>query len=152
MVSVAGFYDIAYFLFSMCLVGKLPSPCTPPASPPCPVTNALLVPLFTRTLLPAGPSHRLPLPCMWYPPHAVAALRTSLALVAVFFTLGFVYFMNGIGSFVQHDSLTVAAGVFGFMNALAAFYTASSGLLTNETSYFLLPVGDTRPAAVRHEA
>jgi hypothetical protein len=83
---------------------------------------------------------------------AVAALRASLALVAVFFTLGFVYFMNGIGSFVHHDNLAVAAGVFGFLNALAAFYAAFSGLLTNETSYFLLPVGDRRPAAVRHGA
>jgi hypothetical protein len=83
---------------------------------------------------------------------SVAALRASLALVAVFFTLGFVYFMNGIGAFVHHDNLAVAAGVFGFLNALAAFYAAFSGLLTNETSYFLLPVGDRRPAAVRHGA
>lgn len=59
--------------------------------------------------------------------------------------------MNGIGSFVHHDGFTTAAAVFGFLNALAAFYTALAGLLTNETSYFLLPVGDRRPAAVRHK-
>lgn len=80
----------------------------------------------------------------------MAALRASIALTSVFLFLGLTYLMNGIGSFVHHDSLAIAAGLFGFLDALAAFYTALAGLLTNETSYFLLPVGDRRPEATRH--
>lgn len=41
--------------------------------------------------------------------------------------------------------LTKVGGGFGFVGGLAAMYVAVAGLLTNDTSFFTIPIGNLAP-------
>ncbi|KAK4686699.1 uncharacterized protein P7C73_g3420, partial [Tremellales sp. Uapishka_1] len=72
----------------------------------------------------------------------IAALRSSVALVLVFFFLDITFWLLAASFFGTHPMVTKAGGAFGIITAACAFYTGMAGLLTKDTSYFLLPVGD----------
>lgn len=76
---------------------------------------------------------------------SVAALRSSVALVSVFFFLIPTFILLAAGEFTRNETITKAGGAFGIVTAFAAFYTAMTGLLTTDTSYFLLPIGPLGP-------
>ncbi|BEI83915.1 hypothetical protein CcaverHIS002_0405190 [Cutaneotrichosporon cavernicola] len=72
----------------------------------------------------------------------LGTLRSSVALFLVFFFLVITFFVLAAGHFTGHLTTTKAGGGLGVVTALCAFYTALAGILTKDTSYFLLPVGD----------
>ena len=51
------------------------------------------------------------------------------------------------GEFSGKSSVHTAGGAFGIITAFIAFYIALAGLLTKDTSYFSLPVGDLSRAS-----
>ncbi|KAM0747152.1 hypothetical protein T439DRAFT_328921 [Meredithblackwellia eburnea MCA 4105] len=72
----------------------------------------------------------------------IASLRSSVALVGVFFFLTITFLLLGISKFVNNGSIAVAGGAFGLITAFNAWYVACTGLLTPDTSYFILPSGN----------
>lgn len=76
----------------------------------------------------------------------IAAHRTSVALVSLFFFLTITFLLLTIAEF-QHDVYVhQAAGAFGILTSAIAFYAAFAGLLDRKTqnSLFTLPVGDLK--------
>lgn len=71
----------------------------------------------------------------------VAAMRSSGGLIAVFFFLTITFLLLAIGEY-GYPSVTVAGGAFGIITAFCAWYVALAGLLTPETSFFVLPTFD----------
>ncbi|KAL8286708.1 hypothetical protein RQP46_004236 [Phenoliferia psychrophenolica] len=72
----------------------------------------------------------------------VASHRSSVALVGVFFFLDITFLLLAIATFVPSmPAINVAGGVFGLITAFNAWYVAAAGLLTPDTSFFVLPVG-----------
>lgn len=71
----------------------------------------------------------------------IASHRSSVGLVSMFFCLFITFVLLAAAKF--NDSLTtqVAGGAFGVVTALIAWYNALSGLLTKDSSFFLLPTG-----------
>lgn len=51
------------------------------------------------------------------------------------------------GEFTGKSSVHTAGGAFGIITAFIAFYIALAGLLTKDTSYFSLPVGELSRAS-----
>ncbi|GMK59346.1 hypothetical protein CspeluHIS016_0703610 [Cutaneotrichosporon spelunceum] len=72
----------------------------------------------------------------------LGTLRSSVALFLVFFTLVITFFLLAAGHYTQRIVLTKAGGGLGVVCAVTAFYTGLAGILTKDTSYFILPVGD----------
>lgn len=78
----------------------------------------------------------------------IAAMRSSLALVSVFFFLTITFLLLFAGELCTSvgnsmgAKLHIAGGAFGIVTALCAYYTALAGLLTPESSHFIVPVGD----------
>ncbi|KAK4699504.1 uncharacterized protein P7C70_g6757, partial [Phenoliferia sp. Uapishka_3] len=73
----------------------------------------------------------------------LASLRSSVALSGVFFFLTITFMLLGISYFVPtRPGIGVAGGAFGLITAFFAWYTAAAGLLTPDTSYFVIPVGN----------
>lgn len=72
----------------------------------------------------------------------LASLRSSIALVGVFFFLHITFWLLAAGEFAGSTAAHKAGGIFGIITAFNAMYVAFAGLLTRDTSYFLLPVGD----------
>jgi len=73
----------------------------------------------------------------------IAAHRSSAGLFGVFFFLTITFLLLGISYFVpSKPHIGTAGGVFGLITAFNAWYVAAAGLLTPDTSYFVLPVGD----------
>ncbi|WWD21087.1 hypothetical protein CI109_105568 [Kwoniella shandongensis] len=72
----------------------------------------------------------------------LACLKSSVALVSVFFFLTITFFLLAAGFLAGSVTATKAGGGFGLVTAACASYTALAGLLTKDTSHFLLPVGD----------
>ncbi|CAK9786845.1 hypothetical protein CC85DRAFT_288215 [Cutaneotrichosporon oleaginosum] len=72
----------------------------------------------------------------------LGTLRSSVALFLVFFFLDITFWVLAAGHFTENHTVTKAGGGLGVVTAFVAFYTALAGILTKETSYFLLPVGD----------
>ncbi|KAK4702368.1 uncharacterized protein P7C70_g3857, partial [Phenoliferia sp. Uapishka_3] len=73
----------------------------------------------------------------------IASLRSSVALSGVFFFLTITFLLLGISYFVPtHPGIATAGGVLGLLTAFNAWYVAAAGLLTPDTSYFVLPVGN----------
>ncbi|WWC91319.1 uncharacterized protein L201_006262 [Kwoniella dendrophila CBS 6074] len=72
----------------------------------------------------------------------IASLRSSVALVTVFFLLWITFWLLAAGELAESPKTHKAGGIVGILTAFAAMYTALAGMLTKETSYFLLPVGD----------
>ncbi|KAL8284023.1 hypothetical protein RQP46_005136 [Phenoliferia psychrophenolica] len=73
----------------------------------------------------------------------VASLRSSVALSSIFFWLVITLALLAAAEFVPSmPAIHTAGGVFGLITTFNAWYVAAAGLLTPETSYFTLPVGD----------
>jgi len=72
----------------------------------------------------------------------IASLRSSIALISLFFFLDVTFWLLAAGDYSGVTNVTKAGGAFGILTAGIAGYTALAGLLTKDTSYFLLPVGD----------
>jgi len=72
------------------------------------------------------------------------SLRSSLGLISVFFFLTITFLLLFIAEFVGNPVHSVkvakAGGAFGIITAFCAFYVGMAGLLTRESSYFVLPV------------
>jgi len=75
----------------------------------------------------------------------IASLRSSVSLVSVFFFLMITFILLAAGEFTGISNVTVAGGAFGIITAFCAFYTALAGLLTPDTSFFVLPIGPLSP-------
>ncbi|EGG09470.1 uncharacterized protein MELLADRAFT_104189 [Melampsora larici-populina 98AG31] len=73
----------------------------------------------------------------------VAALRSSLALVTLFFILDVTFLVLALGKFYpEKTQITFTGGVLGIITAFIAWYIAAANLLTAETSFFTLPIYD----------
>lgn len=78
----------------------------------------------------------------------VGALRTNIAIITVFLFLALAYLFLAIAQFTVTSSRTSAirvnraGGVFAIFSALAAFYAGSAGIMTRDTTYFTLPLGE----------
>ena len=72
----------------------------------------------------------------------LGSLRSSMALVSLFFCLDLTFWLLTAGFLAASTNATKAGGAMGILTAGIAGYTALAGLLTKDTSHFLLPVGD----------
>jgi len=77
----------------------------------------------------------------------IAALRSSVALVALFGFLEITFWLLAAGDLAASVNTTRAGGVFGVITAFIAMYTALAGMLTKDTSHFIIPVGDLSRAS-----
>ncbi|KAI8081691.1 GPR1/FUN34/yaaH family-domain-containing protein [Halteromyces radiatus] len=71
----------------------------------------------------------------------IASHRSSVGLVALFFMLFITFILLAAGKFNNSLTTQIAGGAFGVVTAIIAWYNALAGLLTKDSSYFLLPVG-----------
>jgi succinate-acetate transporter protein len=62
-----------------------------------------------------------------------------MGLVSLFFFLFITFILLTAGKFNNSVTATKAGGAFGVITALIAWYNALCGLLTKESSYFVLP-------------
>jgi len=77
----------------------------------------------------------------------IASLRSSIALISLFFFLDITFWCL-VGSFLGGSfKAQKAGGAFGLLTAAIALYTGLAGLLTKDTSHFLVPVGDMSRAS-----
>lgn len=82
----------------------------------------------------------------------VASLRSSVAMVALFFFLDITFLLLGVGKFYPTSTIiTKAGGIFGIITASLAWYIAAAELITSDTSYFVLPVIDLSPSRRRKD-
>lgn len=74
----------------------------------------------------------------------IASLRSSIALSTVFFLLTITFLLLGIAELGVGAAAHIhtAGGAFGLATAAVAWYVAAANLLTPDTSYFVLPIGD----------
>jgi len=72
----------------------------------------------------------------------LASLRSSMALVALFFFLDLTFMFLMIGEYIESAKCHKAGGALGIVTAAIAYYAAASGMMTPQASYFVLPVGD----------
>lgn len=78
----------------------------------------------------------------------IAALRTNVAILTVFFLLTMAFFMLSIAQFLMTEHRTAAVrvnragGVFAVLDALAAFYAGAAGLMTEDTTWVRFPLGE----------
>jgi succinate-acetate transporter protein len=77
----------------------------------------------------------------------VASLRSSVALASLFFFLDITFLLLMCGHFANKLTLQKAGGGFGIFTAAIAGYIALAGMLTRDTSYFTLPVGELSRAS-----
>lgn len=75
----------------------------------------------------------------------VAALRSSIGLVGVFFFLTITFILLSAHFFTGNAAVGVAGGAFGIITAFNAWYVALAGLLTPDTAFFMLPIGPLGP-------
>jgi len=71
----------------------------------------------------------------------VCTFRASVGLIVVFSFLEITFILLAIGNFGAHTNVIKAGGGMGLATAFAAWYVAFAGLLTADTSFFVLPVG-----------
>jgi len=69
----------------------------------------------------------------------LGALKTNLALIAVFFFLTLTFLALAIGGFAGSNTWTAIGGWLGIVTAIVAEYTALAGLLSSGKSAFTLP-------------
>ncbi|WVR09132.1 hypothetical protein IAU60_006194 [Kwoniella sp. DSM 27419] len=77
----------------------------------------------------------------------LACLRSSIALVSLFFFLDLTFWLLAAGALTGSTATHKAGGAMGILTAAIAGYTALAGMLTKDTSHFLLPVGDLSRAS-----
>ena len=73
--------------------------------------------------------------------YSIAALRSNIGLISLFFCLTITFMLLMIGDYVNEVAITKAGGWFGIVTAFIAYYCAAANLLTRESSFFLLPLG-----------
>ncbi|KAL9556824.1 hypothetical protein PS6_002128 [Mucor atramentarius] len=71
----------------------------------------------------------------------IASHRSSVGLVSMFFCLFITFILLAAAKFNNSLTTQVAGGAFGVVTAIIAWYNALSGLLTKDSSFFLLPTG-----------
>jgi uncharacterized protein len=77
---------------------------------------------------------------------AIAAHRSTVALVLLLWLVHMTFLMLCIGKFMGGDLLLQrAGGAFGIVAALVAWYCALAAMLTEKTSFFRLPLGELDP-------
>lgn len=70
----------------------------------------------------------------------LGSLRTSVALISLFFFLDVTFLLLAIGKLCSdNQALSKAGGVFGVITALIAWYMAAASLLEAENSFIRLP-------------
>lgn len=67
---------------------------------------------------------------------------TSFPLPATVTVLETAFWLLAVGEFVDNPNLKVAGGYLGIMSAFGAWYIAAATVITPDTSYFVLPIGD----------
>jgi len=74
----------------------------------------------------------------------IASLRSSIALSAVFLSLTITFLLLAIAELGVGNAANIqtAGGAFGLCTAFLAWYVAAANLLTPDTSFFVLPIGD----------
>ncbi|BEI82353.1 hypothetical protein CcaverHIS002_0302210 [Cutaneotrichosporon cavernicola] len=76
----------------------------------------------------------------------ICLLRSSIALVFVFSVIAVAFFALGAADMTGKMALVKVGGVFGMLGGLGAMYVAVAGLLTNDTSFFTIPIGNLAPS------
>jgi succinate-acetate transporter protein len=71
----------------------------------------------------------------------IASHRSSIGLMSMFFCLFITFILLAAAKFNNSLTTQIAGGAFGVVTAIIAWYNALSGLLTKDSSYFLLPTG-----------
>ncbi|EIE88278.1 hypothetical protein G6F46_002308 [Rhizopus delemar] len=71
----------------------------------------------------------------------IASHRSSIGLISLFFFLFITFVLLAAAKFNNSLTTQVAGGAFGVITAIIAWYNALSGLLTRDSSRFLLPTG-----------
>jgi hypothetical protein len=74
----------------------------------------------------------------------LATLRVNIALMALFFFLDMTFLLLMVGQFSGNASVHKAGGGLGLVTAAIAFYAGAAQLLTEDNSWFTLPVGPVR--------
>ncbi|PWN48283.1 putative FUN34-transmembrane protein [Violaceomyces palustris] len=72
----------------------------------------------------------------------VASFRSSIGLVTLFFFLDITFLLLFIAEFGGNANVKTAGGAFGILTAAIAWYVGAAGLLSPDTSFFQLPVGN----------
>ncbi|RKO89355.1 GPR1/FUN34/yaaH family-domain-containing protein, partial [Blyttiomyces helicus] len=76
----------------------------------------------------------------------IAAHRSNVAMVSLFASLFITFMLLAFGKFNSSLTLQKAGGSFGVITAIIAWYIALAGMLTKETSLFMLPIGPLNKA------
>lgn len=71
----------------------------------------------------------------------ISSHRSSVGLMSMFFFLFITFVLLAASEYNNSITIKIAGGSFGVITALVAWYNALSGLLTRDSSYFLLPTG-----------
>jgi len=71
----------------------------------------------------------------------IACLRSSVGLIAVFFFLTLTFLLLAVGDWTGSNGCHTAGGALGITTAFIAWYVGLAGLLTPDTGFFVLPVG-----------
>ncbi|KAK9728719.1 hypothetical protein K7432_000865 [Basidiobolus ranarum] len=74
----------------------------------------------------------------------LGSLKGARSMFFLFFFLLITYILLTVGAFANKPECNKAAGWFGVITALVAWYTAASVIITKETSYVSLPVGQMK--------
>lgn len=74
-------------------------------------------------------------------PFSLATLRLNLILVLIFLLLDLALFLLMVGEFSGSLTVYKIGGGIGVAAAAAAFYAGTAQLLTEDISWFTLPVG-----------
>jgi succinate-acetate transporter protein len=78
----------------------------------------------------------------------VAALRTNIAILCVFFFLTLAFFFLSVANFTATEHATASlrlnkvGGAFSVVCAFCAFYAGASGLMIPETTFVRFPLGE----------
>lgn len=75
----------------------------------------------------------------------ISSLRSSVGLASVFFFLMITFILLAAAEFTGNYNTGVAGGAIGIITAFCAFYVALAGLLTPDSSFFMLPLGSLSP-------
>lgn len=98
----------------------------------------------TRTSCPPL-EHQLTYPSLVTLCLTICLLRASVALVAVFALVVITFFILAAADMTGNTMITKVGGGFGIAAGLGAMYVAMAGLLTNDTSFFTIPIGNLAP-------
>lgn len=72
----------------------------------------------------------------------IASLRSTIALVALFFFLDVTFLFLMIGAYMDNVTIHKVGGGFGILTAFIAYYAGASALITRDNSFVILPSGN----------